>query len=443
MTYQDALTYLDSLINYEKTNNFDYKKSMKLERMKSISERLGNPHKGIKAIHIAGTKAKGSVSSFINSILIKTGYKTGLYTSPHLISFRERIRINGEAISEADVTRLLEKILPHAELMAKEEERPTYFEICTIMAFLYFKEKKVDFMVLEVGMGGRLDSTNIVRPLVSVITPISYDHVKHLGSTIRDIASEKCGIIKNKSIVVSSPQNIEALVVIKDAAERAGAKFYLVGKDAVFERIYSDTERQVFNLLTRNGEYPNAEIPLLGDFQVENGATAVLAVEALKDYQIFIDKSAIMAGLRSARWPGRFEVLGRKPLIVADGAQNGQSAFILKKTVKGNLKYKRLFLILGVMRDKDIENICRELSEVADYVITTRSRSERALSPQFLKDRFLHYKNIDAVTTESVDEAVRKGLTLAGKDDAILVTGSLYVVGEAMEALKRGRFTLR
>ncbi len=437
MTYQDALTYLDSLINYENTDNFDYKKALKLERMNSLSERLGNPHEGIKAIHIAGTKGKGSVSSFINSILMKTGYRTGLYTSPHLISFRERIRIDGEPISEKDLARLTEKISLHVEAMAKEGERPTYFEVCTMIAFLYFKNMKADFMVLEVGMGGRLDSTNIVKPLVSVITPISYDHVQHLGPTIRAIASEKCGIIKDRSIVVSSPQNIEALSVIKEAAANAGAKFYLMGKDAVFERIYSDTELQVFNLLTKNDEYPNTEIRLLGEFQVENAASAVLSIEALKHYGIFIDKSAIMAGLKGARWPGRFDILKKRPLVIADGAQNGQSAFILKKAVKNNLKYNKLFLILGIMRDKDIENICRELSEITDYIITTKSRSERASSPQFLKDRMLHYKNIGAETSESVGAAVHKGLTLAGKDDAVLITGSLYVVGEAMEALRK------
>lgn len=437
MTYREALTYLDSLIDYEKADNFDYKKSFKLDRMKSFSSRLGNPHEGIKAIHVAGTKAKGSVSSFINSILMKAGYKTGMYTSPHLISFRERIRVDGEPISEEGLARLAAKIYPCAEDMAKKGERPTYFEACTAIAFLYFKESGVDFMVLEAGMGGRLDSTNIARPLVSVITPISYDHVEYLGSSIRDIASEKCGIIKEKSVAVSSPQNEEALEVIKSATEKARSKFYLTGKDAALQKIYSDTERQIFNLLTKEGEYPMAEIRLLGNFQVENAATAVLAVEAMRHYEIFVDKAAIMAGLRSARWPGRFEILSKNPLTVVDGAQNGQSAFVLKEAVRGNLKYKKLFLILGVMRGKDIENICGELSGITDYLITTKSRSDRALSPQFLKESFLHYKSIDSETSDSVRGAVDKALQLADRDDAILITGSLYVVGEAMEALRK------
>lgn len=437
MTYQDALKYLDSLVNYEKADNFDYKKSLRLERMRSFSRRLGNPHEGINALHIAGTKGKGSVSSFINSILMEAGYRVGLYTSPHLVSFRERIRINGQPISEENITKLMERLMPHIEAMAKENDAPTYFEICTMIAFLYFKENKVNFMVLEVGMGGRLDSTNIVKPLISVITPISYDHVRHLGPKIEDIAFEKCGIIKNNSVVISSPQSPEALAVIRRVAAEANAEFYLAGRDSFYEKLDSNLEQQSFNLITKCGEYPHLKICLLGDFQIDNAAAAVLAVEGLRHYEIFIDKSAVSGGLRNARWPGRFEILRKKPFVVVDGAQNGQSASILKKAVRENLSYKKLFLVLGVMSDKDIENICRELSGIADYVITTKSKSDRAISPEFLKERMLYHKNIDAVATESVSEALDKALALADKDDAILVTGSLYVVGETLEALTK------
>jgi len=437
MTYQDTLKYLDSLVNYEKTSNFDYKKSLKLERMRSFSARCGDPHKNIKAIHVAGTKGKGSVSSFINSILMEAGYRVGLYTSPHLVSFRERIRISGVPISEEDVVRFIDMMMPQIEAMAKETEAPTYFETCTMIAFLYFKENNVDFMVLETGMGGRLDSTNIVYPLISVMTPISYDHINHLGTVLEDIASEKCGIIKHNSVVVSSSQVPDTLAVIKRVILEKNAKFYLAGKDSFCKKIHSDLDKQTFSLITKCGEYPYLEIKLLGDFQIENAATAVLAVEGLRHYDIFIDKSAVSVGLLNARWPGRFEILHKKPFIVVDGAQNGQSAFILKKTVKDNLKYGKLLLILGIMNDKDVENICKELSSIADYVITTKSRSDRAASPEFLRGRMLHYKNIDVVTAVSVGEALDKALAVADKDDVILVTGSLYVVGEAMEALAK------
>ncbi|MDD5680343.1 MAG: bifunctional folylpolyglutamate synthase/dihydrofolate synthase [Candidatus Omnitrophica bacterium] len=437
MTYHDALKYLDSLVNYEKASNFDYKKSLKLERMRSFARRLGNPHEGINAIHVAGTKGKGSVSSFVNSILMAAGFKTGLYTSPHLVSFRERIRINGEPISEEDVLRLMERLMPDIEVMAREEEKPTYFEICTTIAFLYFKENNVNFMVLETGMGGRLDSTNIVKPLVSVITPISYDHVQHLGPGIEDIALEKSGIIKNDSVVISSPQTPEVLAVVERVAAKANSKFYLTGRDSFCEKLNSDLERQIFHLITKCGEYPHLEIRLLGDFQIQNAATAVLSVEGLRHYDVFIDKSAISDGLRNARWPGRFEILRKNPLIVVDGAQNGQSASILKKAVKDNLNYKKLFLILGAMCDKDIDGICKELSPAADYVITTKAKSDRAASPEFLRERMLNYKNMDVITTGSVGEAINKTLAIAGKDDAILITGSLYIVGEAIEAFRK------
>lgn len=436
MTYHDVLKYLDSLVNYEKTSNFDYKKSLKLERMRSFSARLGDPHKNIGAIHVAGTKGKGSVSSFINSILMEAGYRVGLYTSPHLVSFRERIRINGAPIFEETIARLVERMAPHIEAMEREEEMPTYFETCTMLAFLYFKENNVDFMVLETGMGGRLDSTNIVDPLVSVITPISYDHIKHLGTTIGDIAYEKCGIIKNNSVAVSSSQVPDALAVIKRVVLEKNAKFYLAGKDSFCKKIYSDLDRQIFSLITRCGEYPYLDIKLLGDFQMGNAATAVLAIEGLRHYDIFIGKGAVSGGLLNARWPGRFEILRKKPLIVVDGAQNGQSAFILKKAVKDNLKYGKLLLILGVMNDKDVENICRELSSIADYVITTKSRSDRAASPEFLRERMLYYKNIDVVTAVSTDEALDKALAAVDKKDAILAAGSLYIVGEVMEILR-------
>lgn len=437
MTYHDALKYLDSLVDYEKTSNFNYKKSLKLERMRSFSRRLGNPYEGINAIHIAGTKGKGSTSSFINSILMEAGFKVGLYTSPHLISFRERIRINGLPISEEGITRLVEYLMPHVGTMAEAEEKPTYFEICTMIAFLHFKENNVNFMVLETGMGGRLDSTNVVKPLVSVITPISYDHVNHLGSRIEDIAFEKSGIIKNNSVVVSSPQSPEALAVIGRVAVEANSKFYLTGKDSFYEKLSSDLERQRFNLITRCGEYPCLEIRLLGNFQVENAATAVLSVEGLRHYEIFIDKNAVSNGLQNARWPGRFEILRKRPFVVVDGAQNGQSASILKKTVKDNLSYKKLFLILGAMRDKDINGICKELSQVADYVITTKAKSDRACSAEDLKESMRRFKDVETVATESVGEAVSKSLSIAGKDDLILITGSLYVVGEAMEIFKK------
>lgn len=441
MTYQEAFAYLDSLINYEKKTNFDYKKSFKLERMKSFSRRFGDPHKGIKTIHISGTKGKGSVSSFINSILMEAGYKVGLYTSPHLFSFRERIRVNGEPITEEDVARLIGKMKPHAEIMEKEEDgKPTYFEISTMAAFLYFKSENVDFMVLEVGMGGRLDSTNIVDSLISVITPISYDHTKYLGSTLGGIAFEKCGIIKDDSIVISSPQNTEAMDVIRRISKERNSKLYVVGKDLFFEALDSNLEWQNFRLLSRYREYSYLRIKLLGDFQFENATAAVAAVEELSYKGIFISSDAIKDGLAKARWPGRLEIMNKKPFIVVDGAQDVNSVSRLKKAVRDILKYKRLFLIFGAMQDKDIDGMCRILSDTADCVVTTKSKSERAASPRIIKEKMLKCnKDIDVIVTDSVAEAIGKCKGKACEEDLILVTGSLYVVAEAMEELAQMR----
>lgn len=436
MTYQQALLYLDSLTNYEKKSNYDYKKSLKLENMKSLSRRLGEPHKGIKVIHISGTKAKGSVSSFVNSILMEAGYKVGLYTSPHLFSFRERIRVNGEPIKEGDVARLIDEIKPHVEAMQKEDDKPTYFEVSTMMAFLHFRSEKVDFMVLEVGMGGRLDSTNIAEPFISVITPISYDHTQYLGSTIKRIAFEKCGIIKNNSIVISSPQDREAMDVIRKVAREKNARLYIVGKDILFESLNSDLEGQSFRLLTRYTEYPLLKMRLLGDFQIENAAAAVASVEELRSRGIFITEDAIKDGLEKARWAGRLELIHKKPFIVVDGAQDANSASRLKKAVKDIFGDKRLILIFGAMRDKDIDGMCKELGDITNRLVATKSKSERASPPEVIKKRMLSYnRDIDAITTDSVAEAIGKCEKEACKEDLILVTGSLYVVAEAMQAV--------
>ncbi len=434
MTYQDALTYLDSLINHEKISGFDYKKSFKLERMKSFSRLFGDPPKGIRAIHISGTKGKGSVASFINSILMEAGYKVGLYTSPHLFSFRERIRINGEAIGEKNVAQLIGEIKPHIKAMNKKGNSPTYFEACTMMAFLYFKRENVQFMVLEVGMGGRLDSTNIVEPLVSVIAPISYDHTQYLGSALSDIAFEKCGIIKQGSIVISSPQDPEAMDVIERISKERNSRLYVVGRDIFFETLDSDMDGESFRLITRCGEYPHLRIRLLGDFQVENAAGAVMAVEALRARDIFIDAEVIKSGLGKARWPGRLGLINKKPLIVVDGAQDVNSVLRLKKALKNKFSYKKLILVIGAMQDKDIDGMCREFGDIADYVITTKAKTERACPPRTIKEKVLHYNsNIGVVATDSVEEAVKKSRAQAGEDDLILITGSLYVAAEAMK----------
>ncbi len=442
MTYEQAISYLESFINYERDGIFDYKASIKLERMRRFAQYAGDPQKGIPAVHVAGTKGKGSVSAFIQSVLIASGFTTGLYTSPHLFSFRERIRINTTIIDEDACRVLIEEMIPLVKEMQKSGERPTYFEMCTLLAFLYFRRQKVDYMILETGMGGRLDSTTICEPRVTVITPIGFDHMAHLGPGLDNIAREKAGIIKSRIPVVSSPQHPSVMTVIAEHATANGCPFYVTGRDAQWQILSSDLRKQVFRCITGGGgNYPRLSIHLLGDFQVENAVTALLAMETLAEYEETITADALAHGFKTARWPGRLEVAGYDPLIIVDGAQDANSAARLLRALRALAADKKLWLIIGAMSDKDIDGICRELCPAAHAIFTTRTACMRAASPEALAAHAARHSRKTIVNTASVKEACDKALLKAERDDLILCTGSLYLAGEALEYL-RGRCTM-
>jgi len=433
MTYKEALAYLESFINYEKIDGYNYRSSLKLERMKRFVSLLGDPQKYIRPVHIAGTKGKGSTASYVHSILTKAGFRTGLYTSPHLTDFRERIRIGNELISEKDLSSILAKIKKVIERSMKDD-RPSFFEIYTTIAYLYFKEKKCDFAVYEVGLGGRLDATNVIEPLVSVITPLSYEHMDKLGFTLAQIAAEKCGIIKKNSICISAPQEKEALKVIEETCGKENSRLFLVGKDITFEEAHSDESEQVFNIRGMSNEYPMLKSHLVGHYQIMNAATAVGVIEALKLRGIFIPMRAVREGIECARWEGRLEVVNKKPYVVLDGAQNKASAGALAAAVKKIFKYKKLILILGVSKDKDINGILEELMPISDSIVLTRSSvTERAMDTERIKEAAgkmrSGYNNI--LMTSDVNGALKNTLLTAGKEDLILITGSLFVVGDA------------
>ncbi|MFA4980978.1 MAG: folylpolyglutamate synthase/dihydrofolate synthase family protein [Candidatus Omnitrophota bacterium] len=431
MTYPEALEYLNEFTNYEKLNSYDYNRSFRLDRMRKLSSLLGDPQKGIKSIHVAGTKGKGSTCAITYSILRKSGFKVGLYTSPHLSSFCERIRINEAFIKEEDVGRLLDNV--KGALSEMGAEAPSFFEVYTAIAYLYFKENAVDLAVYEVGLGGRLDATNIIEPLVCAITPISYEHTDKLGHTLREIAYEKAGIIKDGLVCVTAPQEEEAMETIKDVCKRKNAKLVVVGRDIKFKELESAEEKEVFNVSGMAGEYLALETKLLGAHQVINAATAVGIVESLGDHGIAVSPKAIRVGIASARWDGRLEVVSKRPHIVLDGAQNAASARALADSVKTIFKYKKLILALGVSSDKDIEGILKELLPITDSVVLTKSRiAERSLDPARMK-ALITSKN--SVVTSNVEEAVRQAKSKAGAEDLILITGSLFVVGEAREIL--------
>jgi len=439
MTYPETIRYLEFFINYEAYTAYPYKKSLKLERIRDFLSVINNPQDSLSCIHIAGTKGKGSICAFITYILRQAGFKVGLYTSPHLSDFRERIRIlNPKSeirnpklefegmISRAELTRLVKQLKPAIEKYNKKSQYGplTFFEVYTALAFVYFKEKKVDFAVLETGLGGRLDATNTVKPLVCVISPLSYEHTDKLGHSLKEIAKEKVGIIK-RAIVISAPQKKEAIDVIRKKCKQVHAKLYGVGKDITCKVGANVEVKGLFNT------YNRLKLRLLGRHQLINAATAIGAVEALRFYGANIGVDAIRKGLYNTLWPGRCEVIARNPRVVLDGAQNIASAKALKEAVKSNFRYKRLILVLGISNDKDLKGICHELRGLADEVILTRANSPRATKPEILAQ---YFKGKPLHITQSVKEAKDLAKAIAKKEDLVLVTGSLFVVGEFRDA---------
>ncbi len=444
MTYPETIQYLESFVNYEKIPAYPYKESLKLERIKNFLERISNPQDSLKCLHIAGTKGKGSTCAFVAYILRQAGYKIGLYTSPHLSDFRERIRILDSQvtshspqvkedfegmISQGEVAGLVERLMPSIEDYNKSSEYGplSFFEVYTSLAFIYFKERKVDFVILETGLGGRLDATNTVDPLVVAITSISYEHTQKLGNRLTEIATEKAGIIKSqKAVVISAPQEEEARQVIQHKCKEMGVKLYEVGKDINYRGANDG-----FEVKGLCANYPDLKIKLLGAHQLINASVAIGVIEALKLHNINVGTDAIRGGLYNTIWPGRCEVVSRSPLTVLDGAQNVASMRALKEAIRENFKYKRLILVLGISSDKDIKGICSEIYDLADKIILTKTDNPRATEPA---DLVKYFNGKEAHITSNVKEAKIQALLLAKKEDLILICGSLFVVGEFRNA---------
>ncbi len=388
MGYKDAIDFLYALESKE--YNLD------LGNITRLLAKLGNPHEGLKYIHVAGTNGKGSVCAMLYSILQEAGYKAGMYTSPHLVRFSERIQINNKEITNEEIAELFGKI----KLFYTEE---TFFEVVTAMAFLYFKEKKADFVVLEAGMGGRLDATNVIVPLVSVITNISLEHQKYLGKTVEKIAFEKAGIIKEGIPAVTGAEG-SALGVIKKIAKKNNSKLSTIGRPL---KRYS--------------------LSLKGAFQQFNANIAVKTIEVLNEcYKLGID--SIKSGLLKANWPGRLEFLDKN--VLADCAHNPAGAKVLKNEllrIKNN--YKRIILVVGILSDKDIKPMLDELVPLADKIIITKPKTNRAEKPE----NIAKFINKECEIVEDVKEAVKKAKAAAKEKDLIVVSGSIYVVGEAYE----------
>ncbi|MBT9163609.1 MAG: Folylpolyglutamate synthase [Chloroflexi bacterium] len=427
MNYQAALDYILSFTDYERWPGFGYAARFDLQRMEDLLRRLDSPHLRIRTVHVAGSKGKGSTAAMIASALSVAGFRTGLYTSPHLHTMRERIRIDGQLIAEHQFAELLSEMKPEIEATNRgQSEKLSTFEILTAMAFRHFHKQKAAFLVVEAGLGGRLDATNVTCTEVCVVTSISRDHMAVLGDTIPQIAAEEAGIIKPGVTVISSPQVSEAADVIRQICLNKGAKLILVGEEITWQGKGFRLEAQRVDIRGRKAQY-DLTIPLLGEHQLENAATAVAALEVLD-----IGKDHIISGLANVHWPGRIEILRREPLLIADGAHNDDSARRLREALQRYFRFDRAILIMGISADKDSSAIIAELAPFFDKVITTAAQHPRAVAAKALAQEFAR-QGVEAQAVENVAQAVSEALAQAGKRDLICATGSLFVVAEVIE----------
>ncbi len=401
-----------------------------LTRIRKLCALLGNPEKKCRFVHIAGTNGKGSVSVYIENMLMAAGYKTGLFTSPFIYDFNERIQINNTPISDNALMHCMEQVVWATEKMLEEGfEHPTEFELITAAAFLYFAEEECDLAVLEVGLGGRLDSTNVIEnPLVSVITSISFDHMEYLGNSLKEIAENKCGIIKQQCPVVSYPyQPEEAMQVIKSTAANRGAVLSVPNIDRL-----SDMESGLWgNRFSYDGK--TYETSLVGGFQVHNAITAIAAVESLISKGFSILEEHIRTGLKNAKWPARFEILCKNPVVIADGSHNADGMHAFVETAKSCLGGKKVVCVFGMLKDKEYEMCLKSLSEIADTVIVTEVDNPRKETAENLAETAKKY--IRTVYSERNNmDAVRLAKTLADENTAVVALGSLYMMKNIRDA---------
>jgi len=415
--YQQSLDYLYGLEKFGMIFG--------LTQAERILNAIGDPHKEVQAIHIGGTNGKGSTAAMMSSILQKEGYRVGLYTSPHLIRFTERIKVNGKEIEEEEVAAL-------TGWMRKEIEAVgilppfTFFDFTTAMALHYFKQKLVDLAILEVGLGGRLDSTNVVDPLIAIITNIAKDHEEVLGKSILKIAREKAGIIKKRKPLITAATQPHVLRLFSKVCQGKGAPYFRVGKEFRYVR----AEDGDFDYEGLNRKLWGIHLNLKGFHQVINATTALGATEVLENLGYPISTHAMIDGLKEVNWPGRLEIVSSSPRVILDGAHNPAGALVLKESLEKEFQYQNLILLIGIMKDKDIPSMLRLLAPLAHHIIFTKPHTDRATAPSLLK-KALGQNGEKAEVAEDLREAIERGLSLTQKDDLLCITGSLYTVGEA------------
>ncbi len=430
-SYQEALDYIYSFVDYSRTHQSNLSpENFDLKRMVQFMALLGSPQNTFPSLHIAGSKGKGSVSAFCASVLKVAGYKVGMYTSPHLKDFEERIQINQKPISRSELVDLVNEVKPVVESISEL----TTFEIMTGLAFLYFARQNVDIAVIEVGLGGRLDATNIISPLVSVITSLYLDHITILGDTLEDIAAEKGGIIKPGVPVICAPQEKEALQVIKEIAARNGSPLTQIEQDYPYKIHSSTLDGQEFSLI--NPEEDDREdnrryfIPLLGDYQVINAVTAYATLNAIRSMGFHVNDEAIQQGLADMIWPARFEIARRQPPVIFDAAHNPASIRKLRETVDTFFPDLPLILVFGISEDKQLEGMLEEILPRTSHLICTQANHPRAMEAEDLATRAKKYPcSVEPIPI--VRDALCRAIQLADQDQLVLVTGSIFVAASA------------
>lgn len=432
MNYTEAINYIK--------NTAKFGSKLGLERTEKILQYLGNPHKNIKTIHIAGTNGKGSTTAMLTKILVNSGYKVGCYISPYIEEFEERMQINNENISKKDLAHIVTEVSKAVDKVIEGGYgNPTEFEIITCAGFLYFERNQVDFAVVEVGLGGRLDSTNVIDPELSVIGSISLDHVQVLGDTLEKIAFEKGGIIKDKTKVVLYPQEECVTKVIEDICESKSAPLIkVIEESAEFRGISEMEDGQITQelIVKTSRDIYEISLALLGVHQIQNCNVVINCCEVLMDMGVNINKETILKGLKEVKWPGRLEIMRRKPLVVLDGAHNIDGIKKLTESIDKYFKYNNIVLILGILADKQVDEMIRTICPKAARVIAVTPHSERAELCEDLREKVLLFnENCEAVM--DYEEAYEKALSYCKEEDMVIISGSLYMVGDMRKIVRK------
>jgi dihydrofolate synthase/folylpolyglutamate synthase len=424
MNYRDAIGFLYGL------QTFGIK--LGLRNITNVLQEIGNPHKHFRTIHVAGTNGKGSTAALLESVLRTAGYQTGLYTSPHLFDFSERIRVNGSPIPRRKVSKGVDLLKPYIE-----RYRCTFFEAATALAFHHFSQEEVDVAIVEVGLGGRLDATNILSPLCTIITDIDHDHTEYLGHTLKQIAQEKAAVIKKHGTIITSVNDPEILKILQTVSRKQEAALYPAAEHCTFRAKEMTSEGSRVDIQTPFHSYEGLRLSLPGEHQLRNLSAAILTLDLLSENGLPIRRKNVRDGVAGTIWPGRLQVLQRKPLFIVDGAHNPAGMRALKEALKGLFTYEHLILILGIMENKKYTEMVHSIVPIATHTIVTRPKMDRALNLQTLAQEVRTISN-QVETTSTVSRAVKRAFQLAGPNDAVCAAGSLFLVGEIVKS-KFGR----